>query len=485
MTDTPESRVTPPARSRSAGGVVRTIIAWVLLMAIAGAMVLGHSWRDPAASEAGTPTTVETVDPEQVPDAMLTLIARYVVGVKPLLGSGPAAGGIGGGAMGGLGDLGKSLEDAAQTPLQRLRAAMVLGELKGAEAARERIDTLVADGKLDEGLARDAAIARAALADADKPARDLISAEDAERLTKRHHWFARVLLSHGLAETDPTRIDALASAARAVKVLFTGLAVAAIGFFVGFVLGGIGLFMLLSRSLRPAFRPLREVTLGQNASLLESLVIFLVLLTGVGLASHLIEDRLGVDVQVWMLWLALGAAAWPLLWRVRAPDLRRALGWHSGKGVLREVGAGIVGYLGGLPIVALGLGTTIVLIIVTGSRPSHPVVEQAAAGGGWWEAAKLMILATLWAPICEETLFRGAAYTHCRRWMHPLLSTAIVAFIFAAIHPQGWAVVPALMSLAVVFGLIREWRGSLIACVTAHALQNAFVMTLNLLLLRG
>jgi membrane protease YdiL (CAAX protease family) len=50
-----------------------------------------------------------------------------------------------------------------------------------------------------------------------------------------------------------------------------------------------------------------------------------------------------------------------------------------------------------------------------------------------------------------------------------------VAFVFAALHPQGWTAIPVLMSIAVVLGILREWRGSSIASMTAHALNNAAV----------
>ena len=41
-----------------------------------------------------------------------------------------------------------------------------------------------------------------------------------------------------------------------------------------------------------------------------------------------------------------------------------------------------------------------------------------------------------------------------------VLSATISGFVFAAIHPQGWVAVPALMGLAYAFAVIREWRGT-------------------------
>ena len=52
------------------------------------------------------------------------------------------------------------------------------------------------------------------------------------------------------------------------------------------------------------------------------------------------------------------------------------------------------------------------------------------------------------------------------------------AFIFAVIHPQGWAGVPPIMALALTLSALRLTRGSLIAPMTAHALNNGLVTLL-------
>jgi membrane protease YdiL (CAAX protease family) len=59
-----------------------------------------------------------------------------------------------------------------------------------------------------------------------------------------------------------------------------------------------------------------------------------------------------------------------------------------------------------------------------------------------------------------------------------VVSALVVSFVFAVIHPQGFVAVPALMSLALGFTILREWRGSLISCMIAHGMNNALVMSL-------
>ncbi len=46
-----------------------------------------------------------------------------------------------------------------------------------------------------------------------------------------------------------------------------------------------------------------------------------------------------------------------------------------------------------------------------------------------------------------------------------------------ALSRAGVEAVPALMSLAIVFAFIREWRGSIVASATAHALHNGTLVT--------
>ncbi len=79
-------------------------------------------------------------------------------------------------------------------------------------------------------------------------------------------------------------------------------------------------------------------------------------------------------------------------------------------------------------------------------------------------------------------MFRGALFHHLRRRHGWWLSAVASALLFAAIHPQGLAGIPGLMSLAIVFAGIREWRGSLIAPITAHFLNNGIIVTLLLLM---
>lgn len=458
---------------------MRTVFAWVALVCVAAFMIWLHTAPAGGTAHAGG-AAAPVVEPEHDGAVMLKIVGRYAIGVRELGKASPVLT-----DERVMGKLVGTMEGQAHTATDKVRVAMLTGEIDGPEAAKRIVDSLLADETLDAGLRTDGELVKRAMGAEGAGA---LSAEERERLLTRHHWFAEVLLARGLPEGDPAKAAIVKSGERTVIAFVAAFCVAALAMLVGFIIAIVGAVMLVSGRLRPAYSPhasLAGTTSGQRAALLESLVLFVVALLGLGALAEWIESMGGPDLKLWLLWLALAAAWWPRVWGMDRQAWKTALGWHTGKGFFREIGAGFVGYLGGLPIVLVGLVTTLILILITDVTPSHPAVERmGSSGGSWWEPVQLMVLACLWAPVCEETFFRGAMFAHCRRWLHAALSAIIVAFVFAAIHPQGWAVVPALMGLAVSFALIREWRGSLVASITAHAIQNGFVMGLNLLILR-
>lgn len=189
----------------------------------------------------------------------------------------------------------------------------------------------------------------------------------------------------------------------------------------------------------------------------------------------------------------------PLLWPiVRGVSWRRfmgSMGWHRGNGVLREVGAGIIGYAGVLAIASIGILLTLLLGFVVnqvhaagvgpgaggGAAPvgpvTHPIIEWIYEGD-WKVRAFCFLLAAGFAPLFEELFFRGALHRALRGRFRFLPAALITGLIFAALHPQGWMGIPALASIGVGFSLLREWRDSLIAPMVAHAINNGVLVGL-------
>lgn len=187
---------------------------------------------------------------------------------------------------------------------------------------------------------------------------------------------------------------------------------------------------------------------------------------------------------------------WPMIRGVRWRDFRIALGLHKGAGVLREVGAGFVGYLGMLSIASIGIFLTLILTLalalfgggdgteIAGDAAGNqaPVTPNTHPIVGWlYEGdfkAKLMclLLASGFAPLFEEIFFRGAMHRYLRKRLRFFWAALLTSLIFAALHPQGLVGIPALASVGIGLSLVREWRDSLIAPMVAHAINNGLLV---------
>jgi membrane protease YdiL (CAAX protease family) len=186
---------------------------------------------------------------------------------------------------------------------------------------------------------------------------------------------------------------------------------------------------------------------------------------------------------------------WPALRGQGFRNTFRALGFHRGRGIFREIGCGLAGYIAILPLVAVGFVLVILLSVIRqgvqnlfahwrqDATPapeipmSHPVLDWIAEGN-ILTILEVYFLAAVFAPLFEELLFRGAFFRGLRARNRLIASGLLTGFVFAVIHPQGIIAVPALMSLGFGFALLREWRDSVIAPMTGHALHNATLVTL-------
>jgi membrane protease YdiL (CAAX protease family) len=313
---------------------------------------------------------------------------------------------------------------------------------------------------------------------AGRAVREGVDEEDRERLRKSLGWFAG--LARGPRLVPPPEDDSIR--ARSYLVLAT-MGVVITGVVFGLLCGVVLLILHLRRcrSGAPAnaFRPGTR----NGGVFLECFALYL----GIMVAGAIAGLWLGEAASV----LGYGAAVLvPLLWpRVRGMDWREfrlEAGLHRGKGWLHEIAAGMVGYLGVLAIASIGVFLTLTLTFVAGwfggektetegatvpGPAVHPIVGWLYEGDLWTKVACLA-LAAGFAPLFEELFFRGALQRYLRGRFRFFPSALVGALIFAALHPQGFFAIPALAGIAVGFSLLREWRDSLIAPMTAHAINN-------------
>jgi membrane protease YdiL (CAAX protease family) len=154
-------------------------------------------------------------------------------------------------------------------------------------------------------------------------------------------------------------------------------------------------------------------------------------------------------------WYRFGAAigfTFAVTWSIRGPLAE--WGWTRGDGILRELAIGALLCLCYRPLVSFVARMDAELL----SSPR------------FWSSVVA-------APLVEETIYRGMLYRHLRdRWAWPI-ATAASAVLFAVAHLpiRRW---PYVFVSGVVYALLREWRGSLLAPVAAHAGANLLVVLL-------
>ena len=130
----------------------------------------------------------------------------------------------------------------------------------------------------------------------------------------------------------------------------------------------------------------------------------------------------------------------------------------------------------GIGFVVPALGLHLVsqqLIIALGGEPtSQEAVEMVARASAPPELALQALSVMVFAPVCEELLFRGVLYPSLRDLGHRRMAIAASSLLFAAIHGSLALMLP-LTVLAVVLVWLYEKTGSIIAPILMHAAFNA------------
>lgn len=393
---------------------------------------------------------------------------------------------------------------SSDQPFQRLGYVVILSELSSPEAAIEALDALrtaVDEQTLEPvpedyrelmGLVGTRLFAEAA----GEPAEPLADLER-DRLEDALGFLGRLLVLRA-AEDDAALEPIEASLRRAAwGVLGVG-----IWFITMFLLGAVILLsfgvLLLMRRL-----PLHFSSGDTGTIYIETFTVWLLLFLGLNTLPAIIARAFQIPLPSLSLefslllglgtfFLSLIALFWPRLRGVPASRLRADIGLVPGRFVV-EVLAGFVTYAMAIPLLLVGaiaaaiLALLHTLIFGEPAQPSHPI--QDTMGSGPVVIVLVYLVACVAAPIVEEIMFRGVLYRYLRdlsrnwiRFWSVTASALLSSFVFAVIHPQGIVFVPVLGALAVAFCIGREWRGSLVAPMVAHAVSNAVVMTLNVML---
>jgi membrane protease YdiL (CAAX protease family) len=437
----------PPSSRKAELLAMLTILIMVFLL------VLGNARRGPRAGNANP-----------VEDLRMQLLAQEAIALKSVFPARPAA---------GLADPGlrviQELDLLALGAQDRIRVAILVAYLQGTEPALSRLKAISAAGNSE--LQDDLDVLEQIFNNRPVPSQS----EQFDRLTRRYGYFGSLALA-AFAGKDTDAGKSIENGARRVLIVLVFLALSLVALlFVSLAMCAAAIVFWWIGKIRAEYRPEKLA----NSAYVEAFALYMVLFVGLGLFVRLLG--LSSLNWTWLAWLIMPAV---ILWIIRRSrsdqDWRSALGWYAGRGWLQEAAAGIGGYLACMPIIAIGVGITLILVRVTGNVPRDALAPLLRGN-----PLALYGLACVFAPVLEETMFRGALFHYLRGRWGWLASAAIVSFIFAVIHPQGWVAVPALGTIALALAALREWRGSIIASMTAHAFNNFLAVTFALLLLRN
>jgi len=481
MSSLPPPPLTDPAPAPQPRHHLRTLLAWLIVLGCGGFFAASAFERDAAEDKNSDVATAH---------AQLLLQARYVVGANHLFRSVATKSNT-------TDSLIASVRAAAKTPGERLLTVPVIAELKNKDDAVAMLDELSPQIK-DPAMRRHLQILRQIYTVNQKP-----QGAERDELIARFRWLGKLALTWSDPPDAPERHQVIAAAQRTAIAAIVLVLIVLLAFLIGLVLFVIAAIFFFQGKLRPLYRPEPRAPVHY----LESFAIYLL-----GMLALSLLFRYGVRVSglapsasflllpLILLWPALGfgiartaaAIGWTLPHtpprpppfidpRYLPPHVAPPRPTPAFLRALREIALGLVGFVGGLPILALGMITTLILSRLVHAEPVHPIIE--AAGRGPKVTLQLYLLACGVAPMVEETFFRGALH-HYLRGRHGFIITALVtSFLFAAIHPQGWTTIPLLASIGIVLSLLREWRLTLLAPMTAHALNNFTAATFLVLAL--
>jgi membrane protease YdiL (CAAX protease family) len=455
------------------------LLAWLVIIGLVGFVVYRQSLRKAAGEEASALVTMQ-------------MQARYLVGAASL--NFPGASGT-------------LLYEQARGQLdrgyysERLRFAVVAGELVGPDEALKRLRQLESDrraGVLDgreASIEAEGKLERLYLGYKKHPGRPSLSIEEQERLKSGLGWFGELALAPKGSAED-ARHQALLPARRTVYVYFSavGLGLAGLG------LGGVLLLVFFILACLGKLDGGLTVGIGHGGVYAETFALYLlVFIVSSWLVRFLpMEPGSTWGVGLALMFLSLAVLAWPRLRGIPWRQIRHDIGLHLDGHPFTQIASGIACYLSALPFLLAGVVVMYAMMFAQkwlglgdpfkpGAAPTHPIAGEALHGNLWlW--VQLYLAACVAAPIVEEIMFRGVLYRHLREaagnWSRAasiLFSALVSGFVFAVIHPQGWLGVPVLMGLATAFALAREWRRSLLPSMIAHGINNGVTMTMLLL----
>jgi membrane protease YdiL (CAAX protease family) len=173
---------------------------------------------------------------------------------------------------------------------------------------------------------------------------------------------------------------------------------------------------------------------------------------GVNVGATLIQDVALVGCALWLAAQVTRPRAWQF--GLRGTPFWRGVKWAA---------------------IAFAIYFSFQLIYAAAVHPDEKqtTLQDLGAGRGGVVTVIIGILVVGVAPVAEEFFFRGFFYGALRTRFTFLTAALIDGVVFGAVHaPTGLQAVPPLIALGFAFCLAYEATGSLLPCITLHALNN-------------
>ena len=453
-----------------------TRIAWCAIAILALLGLLFASLPAPDGGDGGR---------DDIGLAVFRFQCQYLVGVASLTGE-----------RGEIIEQAQMLDTGTIEQRQRFMAlALALGEPSLAADGSRRLGQALEDH--GRSLNEVQSSSQEALEQAMEAGVESLSDDQAASLRADLGWVGTLLLA------APEEREAMETVA-ARKIIMLGMLMIGLG--IAAVAGVVGLIVLMVRAAGGRMSSGLSPPDASHGIYAETFALWLVALPVLQIAAAISAGDDGVVQLAATLAAFLGSLCvlfWPIWRGISFAQMRVDIGWTIGRGPLREIACGLASYCMTLPIMFMGILCTLILVVLQGllvaggeadpfagtGGPAHPIVAEVVSGGPLVKTL-LLLLAVVAAPLVEETVFRGMLHRQMRSVSWRLgtatsiaCSAGLVSLVFAAIHPQGWVAIPALMGIAVGMSLAREWRGSLIAPMCVHGTSNGIVVGAMLFML--
>jgi membrane protease YdiL (CAAX protease family) len=231
-----------------------------------------------------------------------------------------------------------------------------------------------------------------------------------------------------------------------------------------------------------AVEPVSRTAPSRTEQAVELAVFLFLIVPSLVLSLFVVQQGSGsfvlVSVAVILRDLALVCLIWFFLWRNREPLVR--IGWTA-RHWFREALLGIVLFV---PVFfgAAALEWLLQGIGLSGPAPSGPSFLNER---GPIEAVLAVVLVAVVA-VSEETIFRGYLILRLGSTLRSMTAALLVSSaVFAVGHGyEGSAGLVTVGVLGLVFAVVYVWRGSLVAPIVMHFLQDFLSIVLVPLLLR-